>query len=371
MKNKNNRIVVFSNSAWSIFNFRISLIKKLIEKNFDVIIVSPKDKYVENLKSLGCDYYSINLDRNGKNIFKEIFLLLKIFILFYRIHPKYVLQFTIKPNIYGSIVTRMLGIKTINNITGLGTFFEKDNALKKFILLLYKFSFKKVQKVFFQNIDDKNIFLDEKIILSCQSAVLPGSGVNVKEFIPVDREANKNLVFLMICRLIKSKGVYNYVEAAKIIKEKYPNVTFNLVGNYDLNKIDSITEEEIYNFEDKGYIKYLGFTDDIKSKILQSDCIVLPSYYNEGTPRSLIESASMGKAIITTNHKGCRDVVEDSYNGYLCEAKNSKDLAKKIEKFINLSEDSKLIMSKNSRNRALTIFDEQIIIKKYLLEILD
>ena len=174
------------------------------------------------------------------------------------------------------------------------------------------------------------------------------------------------LVFLCAARIIKSKGILDYLLSAKIIKKKFPNTSFLLAGDFDKHKKDSIDTSLIHKYSMDSTINYLGFIDNIKDYISESDCIVFPSYYNEGVPRALLESASMGKPIITTDHKGCKDVVDHGINGFLCEPKNPTDLANKIENFIKLNENARKKMGENSRIKVLKEFDEQIVIKKYL-----
>ena len=363
---KKEKVLIFGNSGWKIYNFRLNLVKTLISQNFDVIILAPKDKYIKYLISIGCKHYEVKMQNQGKNPFIELKLLFEIYFIIKKISPNYLLQFTIKPNIYGSIVSRFLKIKTLNNITGLGSFIEKDNLFKRFIILLYKFSFKKVHTVFFQNNEDQNIFLKKKIVTPDQCEVIPGSGIDISSFKPLKKKNSDKLVFLLASRIIKSKGILDYISSAKIIKRKFPNTSFLLAGDFDVNKKDSINKSFIHKYSKDNTINYLGFSENIIDYISESDCIVFPSYYHEGVPRILLESASMEKPLITTNHKGCKDVVDHGINGFLCEPKNPTDLANKIANFIKLDENARKKMGRNSRIKVLKEFDEQIVIKKYL-----
>ncbi|MDZ7817311.1 MAG: glycosyltransferase [Aliarcobacter sp.] len=208
--------------------------------------------------------------------------------------------------------------------------------------------------------------MNNKLVKENQTDLLPGSGINTELYKPLEVEIeNKHFTFLMLARLVKDKGIIEYIEAIKIIKEKYPNIVFKLLGSLYSGNPTAVSENELNSWIKEGLINYLGHSDDVKYEILKVDCVVLPSY-REGLSRVLLEAGSLAKPIITTNTPGCKDVVEDGRNGFLCEVKNSEDLALKMEKMINLSSEERINMGKEGREKMIKEFDESIVINKYL-----
>lgn len=363
------KIVISSNTSWSIYNFRLNLAKTLKKRGYEVVIVAPHDEYIEYLKKK-FKFYEISIDSKGTNPSKDIKTVFDYYKIYKRIKPDIVLNFTIKPNIYGTMICNLLGIKTINNITGLGTLFIKENFASKIAKFLYKLSLKKADFIFFQNRDDFELFGKLRLIDDNKCGILPGSGVDIYRFKPIKIKKDDDVFkFLLIARMIKDKGVFEYIEAAKIIRSKHSNVEFLLLGAVGVDNPTAIPKEKIKEWEDKGLVKYLGMIADVRQEIAKADCVVLPSY-REGTSRVLLESAAMAKPIITTNVPGCRDVVDDGINGFLCEVKNSKDLANRMEKMISLSEGERNKIGKNGRKKIIKEFDEKIVIDKYI-EVID
>ncbi|HIP26064.1 MAG TPA: glycosyltransferase family 1 protein, partial [Flavobacteriaceae bacterium] len=286
--------------------------------------------------------------------------------LFKKISPDVLCQYTIKPNIYGSFVASLLKIKMINNIAGLGTLFIKENAVTKIAKVLYKVSQHKADRVFFQNRDDLAFFISKGIVRAEKCDVLPGSGVDINRFRPQYKKESKKTRFLLIARMIWEKGIGEYVKAAREIKKTYPNVEFCLLGFLDVQNPGAITKNEMNEWVKEGVINYLGVSDTVDEVIKSADCVVLPSYYREGTPRTLLESGSSGKPIITTDSVGCRNVVDHGVNGYICEPRSWEDLKLKIEMFLALTHEERLEMGIKSREKMTREFDEKIVINKYL-----
>ena len=360
------KIVICSNTAWSIYNFRLNLIRSLKNEDYEVVIIAPYDEYAEKLKS-EFEYYDVFMNNKGTNPVEDIKTLWNYYNLYKKIKPSIVLNFTIKPNIYGTLACGFLNIKTINNIAGLGTLFINQNLITKLVKFLYKISQRKATKIFFQNKDDYHLFLNEKLVDKNKCDILPGSGVDTEKFKPIGIEKKDNIFrFLLIARMLWDKGVGEYIEAARIIKQKYKNVEFQLLGPIGVDNPQAISKEQIDKWVSEGIVNYLGVSDNVKEYIAKADCIVLPSFYREGVPRTLLEAASMQKPIITTNSVGCKEVVDDGINGYLCEVRNTKDLANKMEKMLNLSEEDRIKMGKAGRKKIIEKFDEKIVIDKYL-----
>jgi len=369
MKENHNKktIAICSNTSWFLYNFRVGLMRALEQEGYNIVLIAPRDNYSDRLKEFGYRYYNIDIDNKGTNPINDIKLSYNFCKLFKYIKPDIILIFTIKPNIYGSIVSRMLNIPTINVVTGLGTVFLNKNISSKIAKLLYKIAFSK-NYIIFENNDDANEFLKRRLIKKRQVVIVSGSGINTEYFRPSSnssRKDSKELVFLLIARLIKDKGIIEYIEAIKYIRHKYPNVKFKILGSYYFGNPSSISKEEIESWVEQGLIEYLGYTDNVLEEIEKADCIVLPSY-REGLSRVLLEAGSMVKPIITTNVPGCRDVVDDGANGYLVPPKDSQALALAMEKIISLSPQERRQMGIRGRLKIIKEFDEKIVIREYL-----
>lgn len=358
------KIVLVANTSWNIYNFRAGLVDFLLQKDCEIHILAPKDAYTEAIQSWNVEYHEIFLENKGTNPLKDLQFHQQLFRLYRRIKPNVVLHFTIKPNIYGTLACRRLQIPCINNVSGLGTTFLHKNFASKVAHALYRFTFRFADKVFFQNADDQELFIRKKLVKPEITALLPGSGVNLEKFQPLPQENKENFVFLMIARLIYDKGVREYVEAAKILKKQYPKVIFWLIGDFENNPENplNITPQEVNLWQ--GEIEYLGKKSDVRPYIAQADVVVLPSY-REGTPRSLLEAAAMAKPLIATEVAGCKEVVMEGKNGFLCQARNPESLAKAMQKMLLLTENERKIMGENSRKFVEERFDEKIVFKKY------
>jgi len=359
------KIIFSSNITWSIYNFRTPLLKSLQSDGHEIYTVANKDEYAEKLEEEGFYFEEINLNNNTTNPFEDLKTIYNYYKIYKKIKPAIICHNAIKPNIYGTIAASMLGIPTLNNISGLGTLFIKKSFSTKIAKWLYRFSQKRATKVFFQNNDDLKLFLQHKLIAKNKCSIIPGSGVNTSKFKPNEKikQATK-FQFLFIGRLLYDKGVREYVEAATILKNKYPKVDFAILGPLYKNNATAISEETLQNWIAAGVINYLGQTDAVETIMANASCVVLPSY-REGLSKVLIEASSMELPIVTTNVSGCRDVVVDNVTGFLCEVKNSTDLAIKLEKMLVLTPIERQVMGKKARKRALDVFDEQLIIKQY------
>jgi len=355
-----------SNSVWNLVNYRSGLIRALIKNGYTVIAVAPQDKYTKKLNELGCQFLNISIRSHGMNPVLELFLLLKLWNIM-RVHrPDVYLGYTIKPNIYGGVAAKFLNIPVINNISGLGMMFVNYNWKTRLIKTLYRYGISKSFKVFFQNKDDRQIFIDDHIVQINKTDILPGSGVDLSHFSYTPKNNNQTTRFLLIARLLWDKGIQEYIDAASVLRDKYDNLEFCLMGFIDQKNPNAVSKAQIDTWDNKGYIKYLGSSDDVRKEIIKSDCVVLPSYYREGVPRSLLESAAIGRPIITTNSVGCREVVDDEVNGYLCQAGSSRDLTEKMERFLSLTAELRSKMGAKSRQKMEIEFDEQIVVQKYL-----
>jgi len=363
------KIIISSNSAWNVVNFRKGVVMGLISNGFKVIVVSPEDEYVSKLCSFGCAHIRANIDNSGINPIKDIYLIFQYIKIFLKEKPDIVLTYTIKPNIYGSIAADIISIPIVNNISGLGTSFIRGGWLGKVVSFLYRISLKKSECVFFQNNDDKDLFLKKNLVTKNQVDILPGSGVNLEYYQPSNLNiVNRNqdeFVFLLIARLIWDKGIQEYVDAARLIKKSNLNVRFQILGFLDVDNQTAVLRSDVDLWVEEGIIEYLGDVDDVRLFIKHSDCVVLPSY-REGLPKTLLEASAMGKPIITTNVEGCREVVDDGINGYLCNVRDADDLAKKMKIILSMDYKDVVKMGLEGRKKMEIKFDEKIVIDKYM-----
>jgi|TARA_B100001964_G_scaffold9085_1_gene9690 glycosyltransferase involved in cell wall biosynthesis len=366
---KMKKILLVTNSQWNIVNFRRKLIEKILKKKINLVICSPEDKFQININDSHLKFIPINFSRNSINLFFNMKTIYKFYRIFLSQNPDKILLFTIKPNILGSIAA-ILTFKKIyiyNFITGLGTFYFSNIYFKKIIMLLYKISFLNSKKIIFQNIEDLNFFVNNKIISKSKSVLIPGSGVDSKyfKFSKIKKVIDRKFNFLCMSRLIKDKGIIEYIESAKLIKKEYPNVIFNLVGSIDDENISYLDKSLITNNK---FIRHHEFTDDIYSFLKNCDCFILPSY-REGTSRALLEAASIGRPLISTDVPGCNNIVVNNFNGYLCKIKDINSLYSSIKKMINLDYNSRVKMGYNSRKLVEKNFEIEIINKKIFKEI--
>ncbi len=358
------KIAFVTNTCWNIYNFREGLAKHFIQRGDEVIALAPTDQYTQSIKEWGLQHFHTPLDQTGTNPIKDLAYLNHLRRILKKEQPDVALSFTIKCNIYSSLLWRTTGVPTICNVSGLGTVFLVRGWLGKMAMALYKLAFRYSQHVFFQNEDDKALFLDHISLNEQRIELLPGSGIDLQKFKVVPLELGNETRFLMIARLIEEKGVREFVEAAVSLKGN-PKARFTLVGDLDENHARSIPKEELEGWIGQDIIEYIPHTTDIKSIINKSEIVVLPSY-REGTPRTLLESAAMGRPLLATNVPGCKEVVVDGFNGFLFEAKNASSLIDKIKLYMAMSNDEKQLMAKNSRKLVEDRFDENYVIQAYV-----
>jgi glycosyltransferase involved in cell wall biosynthesis len=363
------KIAIVLNSAWHAYNFRFNLARGLSNNKYEVVFIAPYDEKYSKLIKEEFEFFDININAKGISPINDFKTITSLYILYKKENIDMVLNFTIKLNIYSSIVAGILNIKSISNITGLGTVFIKQSIITKIAKILYKFALKYNDIVFFQNDDDRNLFVENKLVLKEKTILLPGSGVDLNKFTPIFKQNNSVFTFLMIARLIKDKGVLEYIEAVKIIKSKYGAVVeCQILGSVEVENKTAIAKEELQIWMDADLVKHLGMSDNVQSVIEKVDCVVLPSY-REGTPRSLLEACAMERPVIATNVVGCKEVIDDGVNGYLCAVKNAHELANKMEIMLNLSNDERRVMGRAGRKKVTKDFDENIVINKYLSNI--
>ena len=359
------KILFVGNTAWSMFNFRRNLFKRLLDLEYDVWVVAPYDKgYFDQLENLGCVCSSINLSAKGTNPIKDFLLYRSLVKIIKNISPDFCVFYTIKPNIYGSLAATKLKIPCIPVTTGLGYTFLKDNLVSKIAKLLYRIAFKKVVQVWFLNNDDKQSFVDAQLIQDKKTLVLKGEGLDVENF--ELKPFPQNLSFLLMARMLKDKGVCEFVEAAKRLKGRYPFVSFNLLGFLGVDNPSAITSSQMREWCNTGVVSYLGSTSDVRPYIQDASCVVLPSYYREGIPFSLLEGAAMGRPLIATDVTGCKEVVDDGVNGFLCLPKNVDSLVSAMEKVIQMSPERRIEMGLAGRRKVEQEFNISFVVDEYI-----
>ncbi|HLY71841.1 MAG TPA: glycosyltransferase family 4 protein [Puia sp.] len=367
--NGNKKLIAFvSNSAWSVYNFRLDVIRDLYKSGYTILVIAPDDEFSHFLIEEGCQYVSVDFNNRSKNPFTDLHLYRELRSIYKKYRPDLIFHYVIKPNIYGSLAAAKFTLKSISVITGLGYSFAKKNWLYELTKSLYKKALKKTEEVWFLNNEDANIFISEKIVNIKRIKILPGEGVNTEFFSPdfnTSLPQKNDFTFLMSTRLLRSKGVSVYADAARILKQKNYRANFELIGFFEKHHPDSITEEELKKWQAEGLINYYGFARDVREYLINADCFVFPSFYNEGIPRCLMEAASMELPIITSFSRGCKEVVSDHLNGFVCNLNDPFDVADKMESMINLSAEQRENMGRHGRALVIKKFNVKQVIEEY------
>lgn len=359
---KDTSILIIGTNMMNIYHHRLELIKALLTK-YKIVVAAPSGGEEKELEKLGVQFIDMPVDNRGTSIINDLILIKNLFRNIKKTKPSVILTFYTKTNIYGGIVATLLKVPYIENICGLGTSLIGQGKIARLMATLYKHALKKANIVFFQNKSNYNFFIKKKIY-SGNYAMLPGSGVDNKRYPLLPYPPQNKIEFLFASRILKEKGINEYLEVAKILSKKYDNLTFHVVGPADNNYL-SILEKA----DKAGIIKYHGKLNDLHNILTRIHCTVLPSYYPEGMANILLESASSGRPIISTSLPGCGEAIEDNVNGFLIKEKNSGSLQAAIEKFINLPYELKKQMGIKGREKMIKEFDRQIVTDKYLSEI--
>lgn len=352
------KILILANSDIGLYNFRKEIIQGLIDEDYEVHISLPNGPHIKKLIDIGCIFHETLVDRRGVNPLVDLKLIFNYLKIIKSIKPHLILTYTIKPNLYGGLVSRILNFKYATNITGIGTVFQKESILKKIIVLLYRFSLKNSEVLVFQNSENLLVFQNNKI-KGKNTTLVPGSGVNLVDFpyTPIIKKTEIN--FLFIGRLMKEKGINEYLYVAK--EMQYEEAKFHIVGPIEEPSFEKIIQQ--YNAEE--IIMYHGFQKDVKKFIKKSDCLINPSHH-EGMSNVLLEAGSIGRPLIASNISGCKEIIDDSINGYLFNVKDEENLLKVVKKFLKLTNVELEKMSKASRRKIEVEFDRNIIIKEYI-----
>ncbi len=358
------KVLFLANHFITLYSFRKELIQQLIKDGNEVYLSIPESEENKFFTEMGCKIIPTVIDRRGVNPFKDLKLIRFYKKMIPQVNPDIIFSYTIKPNIYGSIASNKKGYNQVCNITGTGGVFLKKGFVNSICKWLYKISVKKCYKVFFQNTGDRDFFIENKMVKD-NYAMLPGSGCNITEYeyssIPETEEVN----FIFIGRVMKLKGIDEYLATAKMVKEKYSNANFYIAGWNEEEEYVKIVDE----YQKQGIVKYIDFRKDIKDWIKKCHCTILPSLGGEGVPNVLLESSALGRICIGSDINGTKDVIEDGITGFLFKTGNPDSLIEKVEKVINMPYAEKVAMGEKARVKIENEFDRQFVVEKYLKEV--
>lgn len=361
------KVLILANNDGGLFHFRKELLETLVQNNYEVVISVPEGKYKAQIEEIGCTYVSTDIDRHGMNPVKDGLLFLKYGQLIRKYKPDVILTYTIKPNIYGALQARIKKIPYVVNITGLGTALQNNGLMHRILLIMYRASMKKASCVFFQNVQNMQ-FMKERGCVNSKTRLIPGSGVNIREYEMVEYpEENMPVRILNITRIMWDKGIEEFLEAAVKVKEKYPDTIFEVLGDFELDE-KSIYETRIEELQKQGIIKYYGYQKDVRPFIGKCHLVVNPTYH-EGMSNVLQEAAASGRPVAASDINGCKEIFEDGKSGFAFEVQNTEALVRALEKFLELSYEERKEMGQAARNYIEKHFDREIVIQAYLEEI--
>ncbi|MCE8519206.1 glycosyltransferase family 4 protein [Ruegeria pomeroyi] len=358
-------VLMTVNAAWNIWNFRKPVVQALLARGHRVTVLAPPDDFVGPLEKLGCAVVPLEMNAKGLNPVDEFRLLRRFKRLFETAQPDVILSYTIKNNVFGALAAKSLAIPFLPNVSGLGTGFLSGGALQFIVEQLYRRAFRTLPVVFFQNEDDRGLFTARGLVTPRQARLLPGSGIDLEQFGAAELPRDAAPVFLLIARLLRDKGVVEFVEAARRIRAERPGIRFQLLGAAGSANRTAISEDTVQGWVDEGVVEYLGTTSDVRPVIAASSCVVLPSY-REGAPRTLIEAAAMARPLIATDVPGCRAVVDHDRTGFLCKVRDAESLADAMRRFLDLTAAEQAGMGRNGRAKMEREFDQALVVQTYL-----
>jgi len=360
-------IAVAANTAWNIVNYRSGLIKALIAAGCEVAVIAPDGPEAEAVRALGARFHPLAMQPRGRSPLADLALLARYRRLLGQLKPAAFVGFTTKPNIWGALAARSLGIPLFANISGLGAVFSGSGPLQRLVAVLYRRALRRPATVFFQNPDDRDLFIERGIVAADQARLLPGSGIDLDYFAPrpADRAAPRTFTFLFAGRLLKAKGVAEFVAAGLQLRAEGKNVALHILGLLEPGP-SAVARSALDQWQADGAATYLGSTDDVRPVIAAADCVVLPSYYREGVPHILLEAAAMGKPVITTDMPGCRLAVDDAVNGYLCAPRSIGSLAEAMARMAALDPAALAELGRAGRAKMEREFDQGLVHACYI-----
>lgn len=357
------KILILANNDVGLYQFRSELIGRLLERG-DVTISLPYGALVEPLKEAGCRFADTPFDRRGLNPVRDLELTGRYLGLIRKEKPDLVITYTIKPNIYGGMVCRLLGVPYAVNITGLGTAFQNRGLLRALVTMLYKAALKKAKVVFFENSANRQVFLDLGIVTEKQACLLNGAGVNLQKYSPAPYPVEEGPVrFLFIGRVMKEKGIDELFEVMERLSGEGMDCCLDVLGGYEEDYA-----EAMQRYEKAGWLRYHGYQQDVRPFIRQAHCFVLPSYH-EGMANTNLECAAMARPVITSRIPGCMEAVEEGVSGLLCEARDADSLYGAMKAFLALPREEKVRMGAEGRKRMENLFDKRVVVEKTVKEL--
>lgn len=365
---KQKKILLSSNSAWNLVNFRKPIIEALVAAGYEVLAVAPPDGEEDRLAAMGARFRPIRMRGTGTSPVEDFRLLLDYIRLLRDERPAMFLGFTAKPNIYGSLAARVTGVPVAATISGLGSAFLRGGLLGGILLRLYRFALGRARAVFFQNPADRDLFIARRIVRPEQARLVAGSGIDLLRFEPAPVDHGEGFSFLLIARLLLDKGVAEFAEAARIVRRRHPHVRFQLLGGPGGDNPSAVPQTELARWAAESIVEQLGVCDDVRPYIAAADCVVLPSY-REGLPRSLLEGAAMARPLIASDVPGCRDVIDDGINGLLSEVRSAASLAVVMERMLAMTPAQRSAMGAAGRRKVEVEFDQRLVADAYLAEI--
>lgn len=362
-------VAIVANSSWYLFNFRSNLIRSLQSAGHCIVTMGAPDAHSERVAAVSRMHCDIPFSGTGTNPFRELRAVMALRRALLRHHVDVVLSFTPKGNVYAALAMTGLSARLVSNVSGLGRAFGSSGLLRTVVQSLYRRTFSRSDWVFFQNDEDRSFFVDRRLANARRSSRLPGSGVDLSRFMPrldgAGLAAAQSPRFLLVARMLWDKGIREFVEAAKIVRHQRPDATFRLLGALEQSGPAAVPRSMLEEWQAAGWIEYLGVTDNVAAYIADADCVVLPSSYREGVPRSLLEAAAMSTPIIASDSVGCRDTVEDGVSGFLCRPKDALHLADRMLAFAGLTSEERMRMGRAGRAKMEREFDEQIVLNSY------
>ena len=361
-------IMLSSNSAWNLVNFRKPVIEAMVEAGYEVVAVAPADGTEGQLEAMGARFRPIRMRGAGTSVIEDSRLLLDYISVLRAERPALFLGFTAKPNIYGSLAARLTDVPVAATISGLGSAFLRGGLLGGLLLRLYRLALGGARAVFFQNPADRDLFIARRIARPDQARLVAGSGIDLDRFSPAPISPDPEFRFLLIARLLRDKGIAEFVEAARIVRRLHPHARFHLLGGPGDDNPSAVPQAELARWAAESIVEQLGVRDDVRPYIAAAHCVVLPSY-REGLPRSLLEGAAMARPLIASDVPGCRDVVDDGVSGLLCEVRSAASLAAAMERMLTMTAVERLAMGAAGRRKVAAEFDQRLVADAYLAEI--
>ncbi len=361
-------IAVVANSAWYLLNFRLNLMRALTARGHRVVAIAPTDgRYDAQLAAAGFPLAAVPISGSGTNPLRELQSVCALRRVLKSTGTQLVLSYTPKGNLYGAMASINCRIPFVPNVSGLGRAFIQRSFVTTVAQMLYRLTFGRAHLVFFQNEDDRQVFVSAGLVDAAKCERLPGSGVDLQHFAPAavpDRPADAP-VFLMVARMLWDKGVGEYMQAARKLRTSYPHAVFRALGPLDVDNPSAVPVDQVQTWRDEGLMEHMGATDDVRPYLADADCVVLPSY-REGVPRALLEAAAMARPVITTDAPGCRDALVNGQSGFICKTRDADDLAAQMMRWLLLTPEQRLAMGRSGRAHVEAHFGEHLVIERYL-----